>query len=115
MIRSTFSIIDNIKYDSKGHFQSCFADQARSFHITFSGSNVVSIEGIEPKDLYARVLLCWSDGLSTIFVVLKNNKIYNIDNFDRTGKHKMIEYMVKNSKFLSDFESIDDIEVFSKL
>ena len=115
MIRSMFSIITSATYDKDGKFQSCFADKAQGFYITFSGSRVLRIEGIEPKDLYARVLLCWSDGLSSMFVVLKGNKIHNIDNFGRAGTHKMVQYMIKNSKLLSDFESIDDIEVFSQL
>ena len=115
MLRSQFSIITSAKYDTDGVFQSCYANKEESFHITFSGNKVILIEGIEPKDLYARVLLCWMDGLSSIFVVLKGNKIHNIDNFGKVGKYKMIQYMIENAKLLSDFESIDDIEVFSKL
>jgi hypothetical protein len=115
MIKSRFSVIKKVEYDSKGNFQSCYAEEEDSFIICFSGNRVISFEGIDRKDLYARILLCWEDGLDRIFVVLKNNRIYNLDNLYMNEKYKMITYMVNYPELLCGFESLDDIEVFSKL
>ncbi|MBT8449366.1 MAG: hypothetical protein KJO69_06730 [Gammaproteobacteria bacterium] len=109
MIKSEFSIVNKIHLDKD--FVSYDADPEDLFDVVFCGDKVLMIKGIDPSEVYGRLLICWTEQVQSLFIILKNNKIHNLSD----SKIPMLKYVSEHAHMFKEFTDINDIIIFSTL
>jgi len=106
MITSSFSIVENI--ESLGDSCNYVADPSNHFVLTFNGTTVYS--GIF-TDLYGRLLICWKDGIHSFYIIIKPNKIIQIDGSD----YPLCKFLCDSYHMIRDLDDIELIKAFAYL
>lgn len=110
MITSRFSVVTNIlKVDDD--FQSYIADPEDFFTVTFNGTEIHTIGGYSPEYLYGRLIMCWGEGIHTLYTILTPNNIIQIDEDD----HLLSKYLIEHYDMVRGLEDIELVKAFSLL
>ena len=109
MLKSQFSIVNKMSLDKD--FVSYDADEEHMFEVLFSGNQVLFIDGIFPEKIYGKLLICWSETVQPLFIILKDNKIHNLSDSSVTT----LKYISDHSNIFKEFTNLDDILLFTKL
>ena len=91
MIISKFSIVTRIDCN--------FGDISisdKKITIHYSGNNIYQIENNE-ENIIGKVLLNWMEGTNRLYVVLKNDKIYLLDQYNL----KEISWIINHTELIS--------------
>lgn len=110
MIKSKFSLVHDLFLDN-GEIVVIDASPDECFYLYFTGNVVDSIQGIDPEDVYSRLLICWDKDVKEMFFVMRTNRIYHIPSNDT----KVINYLVKNGRTFLEIDDINTILEFIKL
>ena len=110
MIVGEFSIVDDvIKIDDKNI--NYISDPKDSFSLIFNGDVVYEVRGETRSTLYGRLLLCWMNGVHTFYVILKPNKILQIDGDDFI----LCKYLTNHSDMIRGLDDIELVKAFARL
>lgn len=110
MIRCNFSVVEDIvKIDETNY--NYISDPTDFFTLTFNGENIYTISGESFVTLYGKLLICWMDGIHTFYVILKPNKLIQIDSYD----YKLCKYLTDYSDMIRELDNIDDVSTFAYL
>jgi hypothetical protein len=110
MIKSKFSLVHNLQLEN-GEIVVFDATPDECFDVYFTGDKVEYITGIDPDDIYSRLLICWDKDVKELFFIMKTNKIHHIPN----GETKIIDYLVNNGRSFLEIDDINTILEFIKL
>jgi len=110
MITSKFSVVaDVIKVDEQ--YNSFIADPNDFYVVSFIGDTIFKIDGYIIEDLYGKLILCWGEGINTLYTILTPDKIIRIN----YKEYFLCKYLIENHDMIRGIGDIQTIQEFALL